>query len=83
MRNRSRKTIIFRQNFWLINAVATQFGELSAEADFTRPHLVDAVRAVWDATEQTQYASAFRRICNDAAVHARFIDSVEVLMFGA
>lgn len=71
----------FSPNFWIINAVAEQLGALSVEADFTRPHLEKTVRAVWEAAEQTPYASDFRSIYNDAVNNALFVDPVEALMF--
>ncbi|MBT0351073.1 hypothetical protein ISO70_00115 [Morganella morganii subsp. morganii] len=73
----------FPPNFWTISAVAEQLGVLSVKADFTRPHLEKRVRAVWEAAEQTPYASDFRRIYNDAVKNAQFEDPVEALMFGA
>lgn len=71
----------FPPNFWIINAVAEQLGALSVEADYTRPHLEKIVRAVWEAAEQTPYASAFRSIYNDAVTNALFVDPVEERMF--
>ncbi|EFC1623607.1 hypothetical protein FA824_25570 [Escherichia coli] len=72
----------FPLNFWIIRAVAEQLGALSVKADFTRPHLEKMVRVVWDAADQTPYASDFRRIYNYAVKNAQFEDPVEALMFG-